>query len=104
MGRRPRRSSDGAKGALLLFLRKDRRSTIFVMTIAKQLFVRYSAEGMWHIAQSPDPVQGDDLGDVYLTRCWRWVSARDAAEHGWKLGGPSSNVDVCKSCLDAPDS
>lgn len=74
------------------------------MTSDGQLFIRYSSEGVWYIAQSKDPVKAEDLGDVYLAKCWRWISSRDAAEHGWRLGGPSSNEDVCKSCLDAPDS
>ena len=68
------------------------------------LFVRYSESSRWHIVQSNDPMLTDRLGDVYLARCWRWISVDDARVHGSLVGGPRSNEDVCQTCLDAPPS
>ena len=68
----------------------------------QSLFVRYSEGGRWHIAQSNEPLPTDRVGDVYLARCWRWVSVDDVRRFGSLAGGPRSNEEVCQSCLDAP--
>ena len=95
MSQRPREAPGEPRPGLLFRLSASGRERRLVMA-QQPLYVRVS---LWHIAQSDQPEQAEQRGDVYLTRCWRWIEASVAQEKGILRGGPASNDEVCKLCL-----
>jgi hypothetical protein len=65
------------------------------MTSRPPLFVRY---GAWHHVDGDEPEIGTTLGEVYLTLCYRWLSASVARERGWQRGRPPGHEPVCMTC------
>lgn len=65
------------------------------MAATLPLFVRYV---VWHIAYADEPEQAPQLGEIYLTRCYRWIAASEARNRGIQRGGPPSREEICRSC------
>ncbi|CAN5582249.1 hypothetical protein BH23CHL7_BH23CHL7_16060 [soil metagenome] len=59
----------------------------------------YVKVSKWHIARRPETEMADHHGPVYLTKCWRWIDASQALHKGAGYDGPSSNDDLCQTCL-----
>jgi hypothetical protein len=61
------------------------------------LFVRWV---VWHIAYADNPELAPQLGEVYLTRCYRWIDADEARNRGIQRGRPPTSDDMCRTCED----